>query len=170
MKHNLAKKSLFGFLSLICIILLGCSSSDKGSEISTATAAGTIIELPDTVLGKFTGTAMIGEQTSQFAHAIVSNSGLVVTISFSGGTPTLSGSNLKLSNLKFAAGERNATFDSIGTDGSLSGIHLSEYKTNLNIGVNSGGMNFIFTGVKCNIVPESPVCTCETNPESPMCQ
>ena len=170
MKPILAKKRLIGFSALICITLLGCSGSDKGSEISAAAASGTVIELPDAVLGKFTGVAIIGEQTSQFAHAIVANSGLVVTISFSGGTPTLSGSNLKLSNLKFAAGERNATFDSIGTDGSLSGIHLSEYKTNLNVGVNSGGMNFVFTGVKCNIMPDNPVCTCETNPNSPMCQ
>ena len=169
MEHHLTKKRLFGFLLIICI-LIGCSGSDKGGELSTAAATGTIA-LPDTVLGKFTGTAMIGEQTSQFANAIVAKSGLVVTISFLGGKPTLSGNTLKLSNLKFATGERNATFDSISTDGSLSGIHLSEYKTNLNIvNVNSGGINFVFTGVKCNIVPESPVCTCETNPKSPMCQ
>lgn len=169
MEHNLAKNRLFGFSSIICI-LLGCSGSDKGSELSTAATAGTIIELPDTVLGKFTGTAMIGEQTSQFANAIVAKSGLMVTISFSGGKPTLSGNILKLSNLKFAAGERSATFDSISTDGSLSGIHLSEYKTNLNIGVKSGGINFVFTGVKCNTMPENLVCTCETNPKSSMCQ
>ncbi len=82
---------------------------------------------------------MIGEQTSQFANAIVAKSGLVVTISFPSDKPTLSGNTLKLSNLKFAAGERNPTLDSICTDGSLSGVHLSEYKTNLNIdNVNSG--------------------------------
>lgn len=165
----MTKKRLFAFSSIICI-LLGCSSSDKGGELSTAAVAGKIA-LPNTVLGKFTGIAMIGEQTSQFANAIVAKSGLMVTISFSGDKPTLSGNTLKLSNLKFAAGERNSTLDSISTDVSLSGIHLSEYKTNLNIdNVNSGGINFVFTRVKCNIVPESPVCTCETNPKSAMCQ
>ena len=114
---------------------------------------------------------MIGEQTSQFANAIVAKSGLVVTISFPSDKPTLSGNTLKLSNLKFAAGERNPTLDSICTDGSLSGVHLSEYKTNLNFdNVNSGEINFVFTKVKCNIVTENPVCTCETNPKSAMCQ
>ena len=114
---------------------------------------------------------MIGEQTSQFANAIVAKSGLVVTISFSGGKPTLPGNTLKLSNLKFAAGERCATFYWISKDGSLSGIHLFEYKDNLNIvNVNSGGINFVFTEVKCNIMTENLVCTCEKNPKSPMCQ
>ena len=78
MEHNLTKKQLFGFSSIICI-LLGCSGSDKGSELSAAAVAGTVL-LPDTVLGKFTGIAMIGEQTSQFADAIVAKSGLVLTI------------------------------------------------------------------------------------------
>ncbi len=150
--------------------MLGALVQTKGGELSTAVAAG-IIELPDTVLGKFTVIEIIGEKTSQFANTIVARSGLVVTISFSGVKTTLYENTLKLSNLKFAAEQRNATLESITTDGSLSSIHLFEYKANLNIvNVNSDVINFVFTGVKCNIVPESPVCSCETNPKSPMCQ
>ena len=172
MKNNTNQNKVVHFLFAIFIVLAGCtgSGSSSGSGKSAASGAGTVIELPDSVIGKFTGTAMIGGQTSQFANATISKSGASVTISFSGGKPALTGS-LTLANLKFVTTVQNGVYDSIDKDGSLAGVHVAEYKTNLNVdNVNSGGVNFIFTGVKCNVVPESPLCTCELNPGSPMCQ
>jgi hypothetical protein len=166
-------KSLKELFILSFCLLAACTNSNSGGSPTTNAAAvtGSIVEISDAVTGKFTGTAMIGGQTSQFASATVSKQGATVTISFSGGRPPLAAGIPSLANLKFSASVQQGVYDSVEQEGSLKGIQLSEYKTNLNVdNVSANGVNYIFTGVKCAVVPESPLCTCELDPGNAMCQ
>ncbi len=166
---------LFKILILSSVILSSVSCTKSGNGITQgdnkASAAGEILDIPDAALGKFTGTFMIGDKGSQFANATLSKNGNAVSISFSGGKPVIDPATPALTNLRFAAGTQQGTFDSVDTNGSVKGVHLSMYKTNLNIeNVSVGNKTLIFTGVKCDVAPENLLCTCEVNPTSPMCQ
>ena len=163
------------FLALIVFIFSACN---KVSNVSVATSAktGVVIELPASVLGVFTGT-LIGTSegnqifTSQFANATISKKGNDVFISFSGGIPGVDAKFPSIKNLQFVNDESDNEYKSNAGNGSVAGIHLVTYKTNLNIeNVDVNGIKIIFTGVKCDVAPEVPVCICVTNPGNSMCQ
>lgn len=166
------------FILAMGISLLGAcnKTSNSNTNLVKASEAATMeAGLPDTVLGLFTGTLMgktNGNQVAnQFANATVSKKGNLVSISFSGGIPAVEAAFPSIQNLQFAPGEKNGLYDSIAGNGSVAGVHLAVYKTNLNIEkVGVGGTEIIYTGVKCDVAPEAPMCICVTNPNSPMCQ
>ncbi|MFZ3230975.1 MAG: hypothetical protein WA160_12275 [Pseudobdellovibrio sp.] len=168
-------KNYFQIFLVVCLFF-ACTKSKDSATAVTATAAdtSTIIEVPDSVTGLFTGTlsgAVSGtSKVSQFANATVSKNGNRVYITFSGGKPTVDPSIPSIDNLQFVNGDRNGIYNSIKTAESLAGAHFSVYKTNLNIdNIVVGGTTIIYTGVKCDVAPENPLCTCVTNPTNPMC-
>lgn len=168
-------------LALSVFILSACNKTSNApaatSENATSANTGAVIELPATVLGVFTGTlmgtsngTMVGG--SQFANATISKKGNDVSISFSGGIPGVDAKFPSIQNLQFVDGGRGIeTYQSNAGNGSVAGVYLSAFKTNLNIdNVDVGGIKIIYTGVKCDVAPEVPVCICVTNPGNPMCQ
>lgn len=163
------------FLILSVFILSACNKASNATA-ATFTGAGAIIELPATVLGVFTGTLMGTSNdgkivTSQFANATISKNGNDISISFSGGIPRVDVQFPSIKNLQFVKDGSDNEYKSNAANGSVAGIHLVAYKTNLNIeNVYVNGINIIYTGVKCDVVPEVPVCICVTNPSNLMCQ
>lgn len=166
------------FLAMSIFMLSACNNASN-SPAATSTNTGAVVELPATVLGIFTGTLMgtadgspLGTPcASQFANATVVKQGADVSISFSGGIPVADTKCPSIHKLQFVAASGNGEFDSTAGNGSVAGAHLASYKTNLNIeNIDVGGIKIIYTGVKCDVAPESPLCTCVTNPNNLMCQ
>ena len=153
----------FGFL-ISSILIAACAQSSAGD-------AGPQALLPDSVLGKYTGTFMYGQSASQFTHATIAKVNDTYRISFSGGKPAVDGAAPAIDSLRFKSGPQNQTYESIDLNGSKRGVHLSTYMTNMNIeSLSIGGQNLVFTGVKCEVTPQIPVCTCERDPTSSICQ
>lgn len=162
-------------LALGLCVLSACEKM-PAAPVATTQSAGAATELPATGLGVFTGTVMgiaAGgpPTTSQFAIATVSKNESGVSISFSGGIPAIDGKIPSIPHLQFVGRVGDDTYTSNGEKGSVAGVNLSSNQTALNIeNVEVGGVTIIFTGAKCDAVPEASVCICVTHPSNPMCQ
>ena len=69
---------------------------------------------------------------------------------FSGGTPVVDSDVPALDKLLFVVtpGSQQGIFHTVAKDGSVEGITISTYMTNLNIDIPHGGGRLVYTGTK----------------------
>ncbi len=112
--------------------------------------------LPKSVLGKYHGTLVWGKnvklpKVSQETTATITQSGKLVSIIFSGGTPGPDSDTPKINNFQFkmALGTQTGRFESVNAESSQEGIHISSFLSNMTVeNLYIGGVRVEFTGVK----------------------
>lgn len=129
----------------------GCS---KPAEAPPATKAGSAV-LPPVALGNFKGMLGLtvgGTIKKGFGNAVctVAATGDKYSLTFSGGMPEVDADVHALENISFVAtpGSQVGVFESVAENGSIPGITISTYMTNINIDIPYGAGRLVYTGRK----------------------
>ena len=138
--------------SAFILLFAGCAKHDGDNAESNLLAA---TKLPPIAVGDFVGMYMFVEGDavkigSGMAICTVAEVGERYVLTFKGGTPPLEPGAPSIGNVMFArtSGSQEGVFHSLARDGSVDGIHISTYMTNLNVEVKNGASKIIFTGRK----------------------
>jgi hypothetical protein len=145
-------KQIF-YIGFSCwLMMTGCSRRGESPVASDLIAA---TKLPAVAVGDYVGTFMMAEGeaikvAASMARCTIAEEGDHYVVSFTGGTPALGPETPSIRNVIFARtpGSQVGVFHSLERDGSVAGIHVSTYMTNLNVEVLRGGTKLIFTGRK----------------------
>lgn len=139
-------------ISLSAVLAGGCS---KHVDPSSPTKESGSVKLPAVALGNFKGMLALtlgGTIKKGHGNAIctVAEAGNKYSLSFSGGMPEVDSDVHAIENVSFIAtpGSQVGVFESVAGDGSIAGIHISTYMTNINIDIPWGEGRLIYTARK----------------------